>query len=64
MKKEIAKILQQRDGISENAAWNLIEECQREINYLIDDHGTLEEIEIAIQDYLGLEPDYLFDFIG
>lgn len=60
---EIVEILMRRDGISENEAWNCVEECQNEINDIIMWGGTLDQIEDAIADYLGLEPDYLDCFL-
>lgn len=60
---EIVEILMRRDGISENEAWNCVEECQNEINDIIMWGGTLDQIEDVIADYLGLEPDYLDCFL-
>ena len=66
-KEEILKILIRRDGISKNEAENLLEELQEVINDILDsemdDFERLAEIEFSIQDYLGLEPDYIFAFL-
>lgn len=52
-----------RDGIDAVEAERLLDGCQNEIDEIIDSGGTLEEIEDAVQDWLGLEPDYIFAFI-
>lgn len=57
---DLAKLLSWRDGISMNEAWNVIEECQQELNDMFCRDGpSLMEAENIIADYLGLEPDYL-----
>lgn len=53
---KIVEILMERDGITEEDARALIEETRDEI---MCNHENTDEI---IQDYLGLEPDYL-DYI-
>lgn len=60
--KEIVRILMRRDGMTENEAWDLVDECQREIEYALRD-GNLNDLEDIIKDYLGLEPDYLDAFL-
>ena len=62
-KKEIVRILMRRDGISENEAWNVVEECQEEVNYVIETCGSYDEVVCVIEDILGLEPDYMDAFI-
>ena len=57
---DLAKLLSRRDGISMNEAWNVIEECQQELNDMFcRDEPSFTEAENIIADYLGLEPDYL-----
>ena len=53
--EEIVKILVRRDGITKGEAWNLVEECKRELRYC----DSIDEAENIVMDYLGLEPDYL-----
>lgn len=60
--KEIVKILMRRDGMTENEAWNCVEECKEELFKAMSD-GYLEDLELIVQDMLGLEPDYLMDLI-
>lgn len=62
-KSELAALISSRDGISPNEAWNLIENCQIEIDYIAAKHGNVLEAEDAIMDWLGLEPDYLDLFL-
>lgn len=50
----VVKILMERDGVTEKEAKEMIAEC-REALYNGDDE--------AINDYLGLEDDYIFDII-
>lgn len=60
--KEIINILMRRDGISENEARNLVEECRKEIETAIAG-GHYMEAEDIIMEYLQLEPDYIMDLI-
>ena len=53
---KIVEILMERDGITEEDARTLIEETRDEIMC------NSENADEIIQDYLGLEPDYL-DYI-
>lgn len=54
-RKEVIKILRRRDGLSEKEASELINECREAL-----ENGNYE----AIQEYLGLEDDYIFDILG
>ena len=56
--REIINILMRRDGISENEARNLVEDCMLEIHEAIA-AGRYMEAEDIFMDWLGLEPDYL-----
>lgn len=58
--KKIIKILMQRDGISEEEARALIKETRDEIMML---DNPLEADNILME-YLGLEPDYIFDILN
>ena len=60
--KQIVEILMRRDGISENEAWSLIEDCRIEMEYAIS-RGNYQECEDILASYLGLEPDYLDFFL-
>lgn len=51
----VVKILMERDGLSKKEAQELVKECAEAL-----EQGDSE----AIQDYLGLEDDYIFDVMG
>lgn len=61
--KEIINILMRRDGISENEARNLVEECREEIETAIAG-GRYMEAEDIFMEYLQLEPDYLINLLS
>ena len=50
----VVKILMERDNLTEEEAKELVDECREALS-----NGDTE----AIQDYLGLEDDYIFDII-
>ena len=60
--REIINILMRRDGISENEAKNLVEDCMLEIHEAIA-AGRYMEAEDIFMDWLGLEPDYLMEIL-
>lgn len=66
-KEQIINILIKRDGISKSEAENIFEECSEVIADILDSEMNnferIEEIESAIEYYLGLEPDYIFAFL-
>lgn len=67
-KKEIVAILVRRDGISENEAWEIVDNVQDEIEQLIADaaysgFSMYEEAVDILASELGLEPDYLDAFL-
>lgn len=51
---EIVRILMERDGMTKREAERLIVECREAL-----ERGNYE----AIQEYLGLEDDYIFDIL-
>lgn len=51
---DVAKILMNREGISKHEAEEMVAECREALN-----NGDYN----AIEDYLGLEPDYIFDIL-
>lgn len=53
-RKEIIRILKERDGLTEKEAKNLIAECREAL-----ERGEYD----AIEEYLGLEDDYIFGII-
>lgn len=64
-KQDIVKILMKRDHMTLNEAWDLINETQEEIDYLLSgSNPMLYEAEDIIKSNLGLEPDYLDAFLA
>ena len=57
---KIVKILMERDGMSEEHAIKLVNETRDEIMML---DNPLEADDVLME-YLGLEPDYLFDLLN
>lgn len=60
---KIINILMRRDGLSYEEAKNLFFETQEEIDIALREGRNLEDVEYIIEDYLGLEPDYVIYFI-
>lgn len=60
--EEIIEILMCRDGISYADAKEAYFECQDAMMYAID-NGDIFEAEDILRYELGLEPDYIFNFI-
>ena len=58
--EKIIEILMKRDGIDRETAIALIKETRDEIMMLEDPF----EADNVVADYLGLEPDYLFDILA
>lgn len=54
------KILMDRDGITYDEAKQLVMECR---DALLDETKGLIWTDEIIRDYLGLEPDYLFEIL-
>ena len=60
---DIVNILVRRDGITRSEAFEIIANCKDEIDSIVADGGTLEELEATVEFWLGLEPDYLDLFL-
>lgn len=60
--REIIEILMRRDGISRLEAENIVGQCRNEIYEAITNNASYDDITNIIEDFLGLEPDYL-DFL-
>lgn len=65
---DIVSLLVKRDGISENEAYNLIEECRAELNEVLSGEnvccGIYEDACEIVYGWLGLEPDYIDIILG
>jgi len=57
----VVKILIERDEIDREEAESLVRETRDEILNL--DESNVFEADDIIRDYLGLEPDYIFDIL-
>lgn len=59
---EVIKILMQRDNLSYDEAANIFDDVRDEV---LDAalHGKWEECERIVASELGLEPDYLDEFV-
>lgn len=60
--KEIIEILMRRDGITYEEAKEMCLECKEAIMEAID-NDEIFEVEDILRSELGLEPDYIFNFI-
>ena len=60
--ERVAKIIAERDKISIEEATELVEKCREKCMNAIS-IGNISEPEEIIRDDLGLEPDYLEDFL-
>lgn len=58
----ITEVLMRRDGLSEEDAKREVEDFRADIEDSIMS-GNLEDIEDALMNDLGLEPDYLLDLL-
>lgn len=58
----IKEVLMRRDGLSEEDAQREVDDFREDIEDSIMS-GNLEDIEDALMNDLGLEPDYLMDIL-
>ncbi len=58
----ITEVLMRRDGLSEEDAKREVDDFRADIEDSIMS-GNLEDIEDALMNDLGLEPDYLMDIL-
>lgn len=58
----ITEVLMRRDGLSEEDAKREVDDFREDIEDSIMS-GNLEDIEDALMNDLGLEPDYLMDIL-
>lgn len=67
-KTDIANLIANRDDITFDEAMESVEECQQEIDSLLESGAEAYELhsmaQDAIQNTLGLEPDYMEIFIA
>lgn len=64
MSKRIINILKERDESTQEEAEAQVKEVREQINEILrSPHATLDQVEDVIHDDLGLEPDYVEDFL-
>jgi hypothetical protein len=61
--KRVLSILMERDGMSREEAVELIREYKVEFNKILNNGGSYDEAQTLMEDYFGLEPDYIEDFV-
>ncbi len=62
--EEIIQILMWRDHLSREEALDLYDECQEAIwEASGENRCSIDDLEEILEDYLGLEPDYLMEFL-
>lgn len=57
---DLKKILMERDGLTSDEADEQIRECKAEMNERLANGEMPDDI---LEEYFGLEPDYLFDLL-
>jgi predicted DNA-binding protein (UPF0278 family) len=62
MADSLKSVLMQRDGITAEEADDQIQDARRQFNSYLDS-GDLESAEHICQEYFGLEPDYVIEFL-
>ena len=62
-KEEIVALLMRRDDMEEHEAQSLVDDVQEQVNSVCEAGGDITEAEDIINSNLGLEPDYLMDFL-
>ena len=62
--EEIIRILMRRDHLSRQEALDIYDECQEAIlEASANNLCNVNDLEEILADYLGLEPDYLSEFL-
>jgi len=62
MADSLKSVLIKRDGITAEEADDQIQDARRQFNSYLDS-GDLESAEHICQEYFGLEPDYVIEFL-
>ena len=57
--RELIDLIACRDGISRQEAYEAVENCRAEIQEMVSNGTTYDEVEEVLRCELGLEPDYL-----
>lgn len=62
-KTRILRILMERDGLTESEAMFTLHDVEQQIDMVLENGGSVVDVEEIIADELGLEPDYLETFL-
>ena len=62
--KHIVQILVERDGVSEQEAQRIVDECRQQLLSEAVPSGDSDLAEEILAEELGLEPDYLMDLLA
>lgn len=61
--KNIIELIARRDSISIEEAYDVVQHCQTELDMIINGGGSLDDAEECVAYWLGLEPDFIADFL-
>lgn len=61
--EKVIEILMERDNMSRKEAVEKVEWVREELLDMVYNGATLDEVEGMFFDHLGLEPDYLMEFL-
>lgn len=62
--QSVKTILMERDGLPEAEAEEVIADFKEELSIaLLDPDSSLDTFETLVEDWFGLEPDYLMEFL-
>lgn len=57
--EELACLIAKRDNVSVNEALGAIHDCQNELQEMLAETVSYDAATEIVNDYLGIEPDYL-----
>lgn len=63
MVEPIKQVLMTRDALTWDEAEERIEEVIHQLNSILEEGGSLEEVDQVLMDELGLEPDYFEELL-
>ena len=63
MAESIKQVLMSRDGLTWDEAEERIDEVVDQLNEILTEGGSLEEVDQMLMDELGLEPDYFEELL-
>lgn len=63
MVESIKQVLMSRDGLTWDEAEERIDEVVDQLNEILTEGGSLEEVDQMLMDELGLEPDYFEELL-